>query len=98
MPRDDDVDAFLDPVKLLFALSEACLAQEFGVLVDVSLGDHLIFTSFAELNFLLVAQNGGEGLLNSGFEIGITVLLSVLPQLLNGLPGVGIEALEVVEH
>jgi len=55
VPRDDDVDAFLDPVKLLFAFSEACLAQELGVLVDVSLGDHLIFTSFAELNFLLVA-------------------------------------------
>lgn len=98
MSRDDDVDSFLDPVELLLAFSEACLAKELSVLVDVSLGDHLFSTSGAKLNFLLVAENGGEVLLHSGFEIGITEFLSILLQLLDCLPGVGVEALEVVEH
>lgn len=96
--RDDNVDAFLDPIELLLAFSETSLAQKISKFFNVVFGDHLVKSTFTNLNFLLVAQNSSECLFNSSFKVCITQLLGVLAQLLDSLPSISIEALEVIEH
>lgn len=76
--RDNYVDSLLDPAHLFLALSETSLHHEVGKLVNVGLGDHLAGTSRAQFNFLLVAQNSGEVLFNTSFEISITQKLGIL--------------------
>lgn len=76
--RDDYVDSLLDPVHLFLALSETSLHHEVSKLINIGLGDHLAVTSRAQFDFLLVAQNSGEVLFNTSFEISIAQKLSIL--------------------
>jgi hypothetical protein len=95
--RNNGVDSLLDPVELFLSFLKTLLHQKISVFLDVFFGDHLVSASFTNFNFLLVAENSGESLLNSSFEISVTELLGIFAQLLNCLPSVSVEALKVIE-
>ena len=74
------------------------LEDSIDELLDVLLSDHFVGSVGAELNLLATVQTGDEVLINTRLKVGIRKLLGVLLHIVEDLPGVSIEALQVIHN